>query len=78
MNRGVFPLNLLPLGCKGEVCSLMTSGNQRRRMLDLGITSGTPIWALHSNVTGGLTAYSIRGAVIALRTDDAKGVLIKG
>lgn len=47
-----------------------------RRMLDLGIVSGADIKAIHKSPTGNLTAYSIKGTVIALRDSDAKNILV--
>lgn len=47
-----------------------------RRMLDLGILRGAEIKALHKSPMGNLTAYLIKGAVIALRDIDAKNILV--
>ena len=47
-----------------------------RRMLDLGIINGADIKAIHKSPMGNLTAYSIRGTVIALRDSDAKNILV--
>ena len=65
------PLSSLPVGKSGIVYSLSVSGAERRRFLDLGIVSGTEITSLHKSPFGDPTAYFIRGAVIALRKDDA-------
>ena len=40
------PLNLLPIGETGIVQKLLSTGTQRRRMLDLGLVNGTPVEAL--------------------------------
>ena len=37
------PLNLLPIGETGIVQKLLSTGTQRRRMLDLGLVNGTPV-----------------------------------
>ena len=47
-----------------------------RRMLDLGIVRGAQIKALHKSPTGNLTAYFIKGTVIALRDSDAKNIFV--
>ncbi|MBR2735260.1 MAG: ferrous iron transport protein A [Clostridia bacterium] len=47
-----------------------------RRILDLGMVRGAEIKALHKSPTGNLTAYFIKGAVIALRDSDAKNILV--
>lgn len=69
-------LNDLPIGRKCLVEALLSSGNERRRMLDLGIVPNTNIEALYKSPSGDPVAYFIRGAVIALRSEDAKKILI--
>ena len=70
------PLNLLPIGETGIVQKLLSTGTQRRRMLDLGLVNGTPVEALQKSPSGDPTAYFIRGAVIALRSEDAGKILV--
>lgn len=70
------PLNQLQLGKKGKVKELKSSGNIRRRMLDLGLINDTEVEALHKSPSGDPTAYHIRGAVIALRREEAGSILI--
>ncbi len=69
-------LSRLRVGERATVVSLTSQGIQRRRMLDLGLTRGTVVEALHRSPAGDPVAYYIRGAVIALREDDAKKVLV--
>lgn len=45
-------------------------------MLDLGLVRGTYIESLMRSPVGGLTAYFISGAVIALRPEDARYIII--
>lgn len=47
------------------------NGAIRRRLLDLGIVSGTKITAILKSPSGDPTAFEIRGSVIALRKEDA-------
>jgi len=75
--KDILPLSLLPLHTKAIVKQLISTGIIRRRMLDLGLTTGTEIEVLLESPSGGLTAYNIRGAVIALRTEDAGKVLVQ-
>jgi Fe2+ transport system protein FeoA len=51
-------------------------GSQRRRLLDLGVVKGTAITAELSSATGDPVAYNIRGAVIALRGEQAEWIRI--
>ena len=71
------PLNLLPIGETGIVQKLLSTGTLRRRMLDLGLVNGTPVEALQKSPSGDPTAYFIRGAVIALRSEDAGKILVE-
>ncbi len=77
MNEDYIPLNFLPLGQKARVKKLTSDGIIRRRMLDLGLISDTIIEALQKSPSGDPTAYYIRGAVIALRSDEASKILVK-
>lgn len=51
--------------------SLDASGRVRRRLLDLGLVSGTKVKALRKSPLGDPTLYLIRGAMIALRKEEA-------
>lgn len=70
-------LDKLCLGEKGIVKFLTSNGVIRRRMLDLGLVDGTIVEALQQSPSGDPVAYSIRGAVIALRSEDAVKVIIE-
>ncbi|HHW73899.1 MAG TPA: ferrous iron transport protein A [Firmicutes bacterium] len=70
------PLHRLPVGCCGRVFEMRINDVARRRMLDLGLTFNTEVVALQQSPSGDPTAYFIRGAVIALRSQDASQILI--
>jgi ferrous iron transport protein A len=76
MENNYIPLNRLPLGKKAKVRALICDGSIRRRMLDLGMISDTTIEALQKSPSGDPTAYHIRGAVIALRSEEASKILV--
>jgi len=73
----IISLSELPIGEKCVVCSLSSTGNERRRMLDLGLVQGTKVEALQKSPSGNPIAYFIRGAVIALRDIDAVKVKVR-
>lgn len=52
-------------------------GPQRRRLLDLGVVPGTRIEARFSSASGDPVAYDIRGALIALRREQAERILVR-
>lgn len=70
-------LNNLNLGERCKVTQLNAHGSIRRRLLDLGIVENTEIEALNQSPSGNLVAYLIRGAVVALRNEDASTIQIK-
>ncbi len=70
-------LNNLSLGAKCKVNSLIADGAIRRRLLDLGLINGTEIESISKSPSGNLVAYSIRGAVIAIRSEDASKIIVE-
>ena len=60
-------------GESGQVLGIspILQGPQRRRLLDLGVVPGTEIQAEFASAAGDPVAYLIRGALIALRRDQA-------
>lgn len=73
----VIPLNELSIGSFGRVIDITAAGKSRRRMLDLGLIAGTPVEALRKSPSGDPTAFHIRGAVIALRLEEASQILVE-
>ena len=69
-------MNALRPGNGGRVTALTTVGPMRRRLLDLGFVPGAAVESLFRNAGGSLTAYAVRGAVIALRPADARTVRV--
>jgi ferrous iron transport protein A len=57
---------------------LTCHGSVRRRMLDLGLILDTVVEALLRSPAGDPVAYYIRGAVIALRSEEAAHILVAG
>jgi DtxR family Mn-dependent transcriptional regulator len=72
-------LNSLTIGESGIVVGISKAcrGMQRRRLMDLGILPGTVISAELKSPSGNPTAYNIRGAMIALRNEQANLVRIR-
>lgn len=77
MINSYIPLSSLSIGEKCKVKKLTSDGLIRRRMLDLGIINNTIIEPLHQSPSGDPVAYSIRGAVIALRSEVASMILVE-
>ena len=51
-------------------------GPQRRRLLDLGLVPGTRVEAELRSAAGDPVAFRVRGALIALRRDQARWILV--
>ena len=62
---------------RGDVLRRHQQGRQRRRLLDLGVVVGTTIRAEFRSATGDPVAYRIRGALIALRKQQAEWILVE-
>jgi DtxR family Mn-dependent transcriptional regulator len=65
-------------GRKAHVVSISRAcrGVERRRLMDLGILPGTEVEAAMTSPSGDPTAYRIRGALVALRRDQADHIQI--
>ena len=63
-------------GARAVVSTLETTGSMRRRLLDIGLVENTEVECLGRSPCGDPSAYLIRGAVIAIRAQDARGVCI--
>lgn len=72
MNTEHSTLNLIPIGQKVRIQDVKSTGGLHRRLLDLGLIQNTEVEVLHQSPSGDPKAYLIRGAVVALRTEDAK------
>jgi DtxR family Mn-dependent transcriptional regulator len=72
-------LSGLDVGQRGKVVRLSPAlrGPERRRMLDLGLLPGTEVAAQIRSPGGDPTGYLIRGAVIALRRQQADQIQIE-
>jgi ferrous iron transport protein A len=77
MEAGYITLNMAPSGSTAKVKGLTSNGNIRRRMLDLGLVMNTDVEVLQKSPSGDPTAYHIRGAVIALRSEEASKILVE-
>lgn len=67
----------LRLGDKCLVDKILSTGSMRRRLLDIGLIENTPVQCVGQSPQADPKAFLIRGAVIALRSEDCKNILIK-
>lgn len=71
-----FTLNKISPGQSAVVKKLKTKGTMRRRLIDIGLIEKTKICCLGRSPLGDPTAFLIRGAVIAIREEDCKDILV--
>ena len=69
-------LNQLKPGEKATVKELRATGSMRRRLLDIGLIDHTQVECLGRSPGGDPSAFLIRGAVIAIRSEDCADVLL--
>ena len=62
-------------GEAARVARLEIAPGMRRRLLDLGFTEGTKVRCLFDAPGGDPQAYWVRGAIIALRREDATRIV---
>lgn len=70
-------LDCLPVGTSAVITGLDLSPAQRRRLLELGFIPGGEVTALQASPWNDPVAYGVCGAVIALRREDARHILIR-
>lgn len=73
------PLSVLTEGEQAHVVAISHKirGQQRRRLMDLGLVPGTDITAVMKSAGNDPVAYQIRGALIALRKSQTDGIFIQ-
>ena len=61
---------------RARVASLLSRGSMRRRLQDIGLIEGTEVECVQKSPAGDPVAYRIRGALIALRSEDSSNILV--
>lgn len=69
-------LNDISAGNYVKVQDLLSTGVLRERMLALGLTKGARVEVVRHGPSGDPTVYNIRGAMIALRKEEASLVSV--
>jgi ferrous iron transport protein A len=73
---GDLTLDRLGPGDTATVRGLITTGDERRRLMDLGFIPGVQVSLEMGNPLGDPRAYRVMGAVVALRREQARGISI--
>ncbi len=69
-------LSDLPPDKKCRVLSVNSGEEIRRRLLDMGLIPGTLVTCVFKSPWGDPSAYLIRGALVALRNEDADKIFV--
>ncbi len=77
MSVAEFQLSHLPVGRMAEVIHIESEELTRNRLLDLGLVPSTIVEALRKSPAGDPVAYKIRGAVIALRSEESRQITVR-
>ncbi len=72
-----YELSRLPIGRIAEVVGIKSEGLIRNRLLDLGLVPSTLVEAVRKSPAGDPVAYKIRGAIIALRSEESRQITVR-
>ncbi len=77
MSIAEFELTQLPVGGFARVVGIKAEGLVRNRLLDLGLVPATVVEAVRKSPAGDPIAYKIRGALIALRSEESRQITVR-
>ena len=63
-------------GQSGRVLEIRTGADMRRRLLEIGLIKNSDVCCVGRSPLGGMGAYEIMGAVMALRDSDCEKIII--
>lgn len=70
-------LSELERGRRAVVLDIHSGDDMRRRLQDIGLVKGTDVTCIQKSPLGDPIAFLIRGAIIALRSEDSSCVQIE-
>ncbi|MEG1559603.1 MAG: FeoA family protein [Clostridia bacterium] len=71
--RTLYDLNI---GEDGDVKAILSIGTMRRRLFEIGLISGTNVSCILKGCGESMSAFMVRGALIAIRKEDAQNVIL--
>ena len=69
-------LNMIKIGQNAVIKQLKNEDKMKRRLFDIGLIEGTKVECVTKSPSGDPAAFSVRGAVIALRSEDSKNIIV--
>ncbi len=73
----IVPLNRLSLGQRGRVTKIAADGLLKRRILDMGVTSGTELLLKGMAPLGDPLEVLVKGYRLSLRKDEASRIMVE-
>ena len=70
-------LNELKVGEKAVVLEVLNDSSMKQRFIDIGFVRNAKVECVLESPMKDPKAYMIKGAIIAIRNDDAKGIKIE-
>lgn len=74
--KDLISLDKIAPGQCAVVNDLQSTGSMRRRLLDIGLIRNTKVECVGRSPAGDPSAFLIRGAVIAIRSEDCQNILV--
>jgi len=71
------PLSELDVGEKARIVSIGGSGAVKRRIMDMGFTTGSRIEVIRRAPMGDPIEFKIRGYRISLRKEEAENIIVR-
>lgn len=69
-------LNLLEKGRNATIVKMESTGEIKRRLMDMGIAVGSNIECVNRSPYGDPAAFLVKGTVIALRNNDSQYISV--
>ena len=69
-------LSEVAVGQRARVLAVAVGGADQRRLIELGVRSGAMVEVVRRAPFGGPLAIRVNGGLLALRTDNARDVLV--
>lgn len=73
----IVPLDRLSLGQRGRVTKIAADGLLKRRILDMGVTSGTELLLKGMAPLGDPLEVLVKGYRLSLRKDEASRIMVE-
>ncbi len=70
-------LNDVRLGEEATLITVEANENIKKRLLDIGMVKGSKITPVLISPGKDMVAYNIKGAVIAIRKDDTRNIIVE-